>query len=38
LDGKIVNKAGNFVDEYGTVFGQVEEGDIKRLAGKKVDG
>lgn len=33
-----MNKAGNFVDEYGTVFGQVEEGDIKRLAGKNVDG
>lgn len=33
-----MNKAGNFVDEYGTVFGQVEDGDIKRLAGMKVDG
>ena len=33
-----MNKAGKFVDEYGTVFGQVEEGDIKRLTGMKVDG
>ncbi|KAI9726250.1 MAG: hypothetical protein M1834_009079 [Cirrosporium novae-zelandiae] len=38
LDGKMVNKAGNIVDATGTVFGNVVEGDVKSLVGKKVDG
>ena len=37
LEGKIVNKAGNVVDEQGTVYGRIVAGD-KRLAGRKVDG
>ena len=38
LDGKIVNKAGNVVDEHGIIYGRIAEGDPAELAGKKVDG
>ena len=38
LEGKVVNKAGNVVDEHGTIFGRIAEGDPAELAGKKVDG
>ena len=38
LEGKVVNKIGNVVDEHGTVFGRVVSGDPKELAGCKVDG
>jgi hypothetical protein len=38
LRGKKVNKIGKIVDENGTPFGQLAEGDVKKLIGKKVDG
>ncbi|KPI41174.1 uncharacterized protein AB675_7866 [Cyphellophora attinorum] len=38
LEGKTVNKQGKVVDEHGTIFGEVIEGDVKRLVGCKVDG
>ncbi len=38
LAGKTVNKSGKIVDEHGTIFGEVAEGDVKRLVGCKVDG
>jgi Protein of unknown function (DUF3659) len=38
LAGKVVNKQGNVVDEHGTIFGRIKEGDVKELAGCKVDG
>lgn len=38
LAGKTVNKQGKVVDEHGTIFGEVSEGDVKRLVGCKVDG
>lgn len=38
LDGKVVNKAGNVVDEHGIIFGRIAEGDPAELAGRKVDG
>jgi hypothetical protein len=38
LAGKTVNKQGKIVDEHGTIFGEVAEGDVKRLVGCKVDG
>jgi len=38
LAGKVVNKQGNVVDENGTIFGRIKEGDVKELAGCKVDG
>jgi hypothetical protein len=37
LKGKKVNKLGKIVDEEGTPFGQLLEGDPKKLVGKKVD-
>ncbi|PVH68722.1 hypothetical protein DL98DRAFT_360390, partial [Cadophora sp. DSE1049] len=37
LKNKIVNKAGKIVDENGNPFGQLVEGDAKKLIGKKVD-
>ena len=33
-----MNKQGKVVDEHGTIFGEVIEGDVKRLVGCKVDG
>ena len=38
LDGKIVNKAGNVVDEHGTIFGRIVSGDPIAMAGRKCDG
>ncbi|TAQ83845.1 hypothetical protein B7494_g7833 [Chlorociboria aeruginascens] len=38
LEGKKVNKLGKIVDEGGNPFGQLAEGDPKKLNGKKVDG
>ena len=38
LENKIVNKQGNVVDEHGTIFGQVVDGELKNLIGCKVDG
>ena len=38
LAGKTVNKQGKVVDASGTIFGEVIEGEIKRLVGCKVDG
>lgn len=38
LAGKTVNKLGKVVDEHGTIYGEVIEGDPKRLVGCKVDG
>ncbi|KAL2066830.1 hypothetical protein VTL71DRAFT_1254 [Oculimacula yallundae] len=38
LKDKKVNKLGKIVDDSGTPFGQLIEGDPKKLAGKKVDG
>jgi len=37
LKGKKVNKAGKIVDENGTPFGILVDGDVKKLIGKKVD-
>lgn len=37
LEGKTVNKAGNVVDDHGTVYGRIVSGD-KRMAGRRVDG
>jgi len=37
LKGMKVNKLGKIVDESGTPFGQISEGEIKKLVGKKVD-
>ena len=36
--GKTVNKQGKVVDASGTIFGEVIEGEVKRLVGCKVDG
>ena len=38
LEGKIVNKAGNVVDEHGTIFGRIVSGDPIAMAGRKCDG
>ena len=38
LDGKIVNKQGNVVDEHGMIYGRLIDGDPKSLAGRKTDG
>ncbi|KIX02421.1 uncharacterized protein Z518_08362 [Rhinocladiella mackenziei CBS 650.93] len=38
LAGKTVNKMGKIVDEHGTIFGEVADGDVKRLVRCKVDG
>ena len=38
LDGKTVNKQGNVVDPQGNIFGQVIDGELKRLVGCAVDG
>ena len=37
LDGKVVNKMGNVVDDTGAVFGHIVAGIPKKMAGKKVD-
>ena len=37
LAGKRVNKSGNVVDERGSLFGKVVEGDVKQLIGKMCD-
>lgn len=37
LKSKKVNKAGNVVDDDGTVLGRVETGDVKQLVGRTVD-
>jgi len=37
LEGKKVNKLGKIVDDQGTPWGVLVEGDAKKLAGKKVD-
>ncbi|KKZ62666.1 hypothetical protein EMCG_00349 [[Emmonsia] crescens] len=37
LAGKIINKAGNLVDESGIAIGRLVSGDPKKLAGRKVD-
>ncbi|KAF6816390.1 lea domain protein [Colletotrichum sojae] len=37
LAGKRVNKAGNVVDNHGTIFGRIIEGDVKRLVGRMCD-
>ncbi|GFF49972.1 hypothetical protein IFM58399_08690 [Aspergillus lentulus] len=37
LDGKMVNKLGNVVDDTGAVFGHIVAGKLKRMMGKKVD-
>jgi hypothetical protein len=37
LKGKKVNKAGKIVDENGNPFGQLVEGEAKKLIGKKCD-
>ncbi|KAL5359456.1 hypothetical protein BJX96DRAFT_58355 [Aspergillus floccosus] len=37
LDGKVVNKMGNVVDDSGVVFGHITAGIPKKMAGKKVD-
>jgi len=38
LAGKTVNKQGKVVDEHGTIFGEITDGDPKKLSGCKVDG
>lgn len=38
LAGKTVNKQGKVVDEHGTIYGEIVEGDPKKLSGCKVDG
>lgn len=38
LAGKTVNKQGKVVDQQGNIFGEVVEGDPKKLVGCKVDG
>ena len=38
LDGKVVNKAGNVVDENGTIYGRIVDGNAEEMAGRKVDG
>ena len=38
LAGKTVNKVGKVVDEHGTIFGEIVDGDPKKLSGCKVDG
>lgn len=37
LEGKTVNKAGKVVDENGDVFGELVEGEARKLVGKKCD-
>lgn len=37
LEGKTVNKAGKIVDENGDVFGELIEGEARKLVGKKCD-
>jgi hypothetical protein len=37
LEGKKVNKAGKIVDENGDVFGELIEGEARKLVGKKCD-
>ncbi|KAI9667097.1 MAG: hypothetical protein M1831_001274 [Alyxoria varia] len=37
LAGKRVNKAGNLVDDKGSLFGRVVEGDVLKLVGKMAD-
>ncbi|KAH8586759.1 hypothetical protein B0O99DRAFT_643579 [Bisporella sp. PMI_857] len=37
LEGKVVNKAGNVVDDQGRLFGKVATGELSKLIGKKCD-
>ena len=37
LNGMVLNKAGNVVDDNGKLFGKVVTGEVAKLVGKKCD-